>query len=263
MAEEFALREPPRIDIGSVLGDTFALIGSQAAAVFGIALITTLPTRLLVVTDYGTAPGDFRSHWGIYLIILALWAIVAAVMATFGQGALVELAAAKRRNMPFGFLDALAAALKRLPVLIPVAALYLLGVLFGMVFLIVPGFIAATMWSVTGPVAVAERTGIIETFRRSQTLTNNTLWEIFLLMLAATVVVGVFSWITGELGLLLLGPNADELSPAVQPSAFLFQTLVDTLKAGFSLALSCSLYLALIEREGGGPMSDRLTEIFR
>jgi len=265
MAEESAQLETQALEIGRVLGDTFELIGGQTATVLGIALITTLPTRfaLLAITDYyGISPSNIGSHWGIFAIIMTLTGLMAAVMAMFGQGALIGTAVAKQRNMPLDFVDAIAAALKRLPVVIPVALLYSLGILFGIVFLIVPGLIAATMWSVTGPVAVAERTGIIETFRRSQKLTDNMLWRIFLLMLVTSVAIGIFSWIAGRLGLLFFDTNADDLTAAVQPSAFLFKTLVDTLGAGFNLALSCSLYLALIEREGGGPMTDRLSRIF-
>ena len=252
------------IEISRVLADTFELIGSRTGAVLVVALITVLPTRLaaLAVASYGFAPGTVHSHWAIIGTVIALMAVAGALMAMFGQGALIGTAIAQQQDRPSHVVDGIADALKRLPILFVVTLLYMLGILFGALFLIVPGVIAAMMWSVTGPVAVAERTGIIATFRRSGELTHNSLWRIFLLMVVSGLITGILSWIAGRLGLLFLDTSASDLTYDIHPAFFLFQSLIETLTAAFDLPLACALYLVLIEREGGGPVADRLTAIF-
>ena len=118
------------------------------------------------------------------------------------------------------------------------------------------------MWAVLGPVLVAERTGIIATFRRSQELTRHTRWRIFLLMLVAGIGTNLFHWLLGRLGLFLFDSGSLELAYAMEPAPFLFETLILMLTHAFGLAMTCTLYIALIERHGDGAMAARLAEVF-
>lgn len=252
------------IEIGQVLRETFGLISERAATVFGIALIITVPSRLLMLllaTQGVLLPGPDGSfmNFGFSLFGMGVFDTIAMV---FGQGALIGAALARREGRQLGLFQTLAPAVRQLPILLPVSLIYLFGFVAGIALLIVPGFILATMWSVPGPVLVAENTGMIQTFRRNQDLTRNTLRRIFLLMLVAGIGTSLFKWLLGRLGLLLFDSSSSALAFAVEPAPFLFESLLVTLVSGFNLALVCTLYIALIERHGDGPMTDRLAHIF-
>lgn len=183
-------------------------------------------------------------------------------MGVFGGGALTMAALGRREGRPSDLVGTLVPAIFRLSIIAPVGLIYTMGFLGGMALLLVPGLIVAATWPVLGPVIVAERTGIIATFRRSQELTRNTRWRIFLLMMIVGIGVSLFHWLLGRVGLFLFDSASPDPAYAVEPSAFLFETLILMLTNGFSLAKGCTLYIALIERHGDGPIIDRLAHIF-
>ena len=251
------------IKIGQVLNATFALIRDRPFAVFSVALCVTLPIRLwlyflpslavaLTITSYAAA----YAFAGV-----SAW-LIAGVMFLLGQGALIGTALAKSECAPAGFLKMSLPVIRRAPALIAVALLRSLGILLGLVCLIVPGVMLYLMWSVVGPVAVAERTGIVEAFRRSQALTDDTLSQVFLLILTGGLGCGAFTWVARKLAQLILGLGHNGLDSPFVAGPFLVGSLIDLLKTAFYLALVCSLYVALIQRDGGGPMHQRLNRIF-
>lgn len=262
--DEMTVADGAPIEVGPILSSAFRLIGNEAPIVFGIGLITVIPLRLLdfALIEWGVLPHERGASWLAFALAMLGSGLLGSVMQTFGAGALAGTALAKRAGAPAGFLETLAPALRCLPVIVPAALLYMIAIVAGMIFLIVPGIIAAMMWSVIGPVIVVERTGILEAFRRSQTLTDNTLGRIFLLSIAENVFSGLFGWSAGRLGSLFFDTGGADMDYVAQAAPFLFQTLVTLATAAFSIALNCALYVALIERRGDGPMTDRLARIF-
>lgn len=259
----FAEKQPP-IEVGTVLSESFALISDRAGLVFGITLITLLPSRLLalILVSQGFSLTDpMRSIVTYVLAVLAL-GMLASVMGVFGSGALIGAALARRSGRRSDLFETLMPAVSRLPIVVPTALIYMVCFLIGLVLLLVPGLILGAMWAVLGPVLVAERTGIIATFRRSQELTRHTRWRIFLLMLVAGIGTNLFHWLLGRLGLFLFDSGSLELAYAIEPAPFLFETLILMLTHAFGLAMTCTLYIALIERHGDGAMAARLAEVF-
>ena len=252
------------IEIGPILSNAFRLIGNNVPTVLGISLITIAPMRLLdlALVTWGIMPHETGSYWLPFALALLGSALLSSVMQTFGAGALAGTALAKGVDARTNFFETLAPALRFLPVIVPAALLYMIAIFAGLVFLVVPGILAALMWSVIGPVIVAERTGIIEAFRRSQTLTDNVLGRVFLLSIAENVFSGSFRWVADRLGSLFFDAEAANMDYVSQTAPFLFQTLVILATTAFSIALNCALYIALIERHGDGPMTDRLARIF-
>jgi len=251
------------IEVGHVLSETFALIRDRAPTVFGIAFLATLPTRLWIYILPGlAAPLKLTS----YPVALALGAVsaglVAGVMLLLGEGALVGVAVGKSEGGTVGFLKSSLPVIRRAPVLLAIALIDVVGILLGLVWFIIPGMMLSLMWSVVGPVAVAEQTGIVEAFRRSQALTTNTLARIFLLMLAGGLGGGAFVWVARKVAEGIFGVGSNGLNYPFAPAPFLVGSLIDLLKTGFDLALVCSLYVVLIQRDGGGPMHQRLNRIF-
>ena len=251
------------LEIGPVLGATFALMHDRAGMVFGIALLVTIPIRL----------------WAWAAPIFAVWlhlttyapsfvfgavpaALVSAVGYIFGEAALAVAALARSEGGRPGFLRTLAPAARQLPRIVALALLSLLGIAAGMVLLIIPGVILSTMWSLLGPVAGAEQTGIMDSFRRSRALTDNLLWQIFLLFLVTGLGTAGFSWATERIGQAILGVGKFGLDYPFAPGAFLFDSGIEWIRTAFNLALPCMLYVILVERRGEGPMRRRLSEIF-
>src|SRR5258708_6163912 len=68
-----------------------------------------------------------------------------------------------------------------------------LGIAFGMVLLIVPGLILATMWAVAIPIAVVEKMGATASLSRSAALTRERRWRVF----GAVFVSGLLAVLVG------------------------------------------------------------------
>lgn len=255
-------REP--IQIGTVLSGAFGLISRRPAAVLGVGLIATLPAQLLnlLLENLGLLPPLTGTNWVSLAPVLIAAGLFGCILQTFAEGALVGAALAERVRKPIRFFETLIPALQCLPVIIPVALLFALGVSVGFVLLVIPSVILLLAWSVTGPVIVAERTGITEAFRRSQALTDNTRGRIFLLNVAAGLMTAIFHWTVGRLDLLAFDTGSIDANYATQTGSFLVQTLSALVITAFNTALSCALYIALLERSGGSPMTGHLEEIF-
>lgn len=253
--------ERPPIDIGAVLFETTDLIGSRPGAIFAIALLAVLPGQLaqLALSHYRPTPTAF-ADLPLLLGFTAFVSFLAAIGSLFGEGALIGVVLA-RHDQAGGFWNALSCAILRIPLFILLAILYLVGVLIGLAVIVVPGVILACMWSVIGPIATAEKTGPLATLRRSYQLTAGTIWKIFLLLLVTQTGLWIFSWTSRHLLSLVADGTIADPSYVPGPVPFLILTTIAVVIAAFHLALICSLYVALLDRDGGRP-TDRLEQIF-
>ena len=254
----------PPIEVGRVLSESFALLGDRAGLVFGLTLITILPSRLLILAlaTQGVSLTDPTRSLVTYSLAMLGVTVLASMMGVFGNGALIGAALARRDGKSVGLFETLMPAVRRLPIMLPVGLIHTIAFLVGLMLLLVPGLILGAMWAVVGPILVAEQTGIVATFGRSQELTRHTRWRIFLLMLLTGIGTSLVHWLMDHLGLLLFDSASPELTFAAEPAPFLFETLTLLLTNGFGLAMICTLYIALIERYGDGPVTSRLGEIF-
>jgi hypothetical protein len=64
-----------------------------------------------------------------------------------------------------------------------------IGIVGGLILLIVPGLVALTYWSGIVPAIVVERTGVLEAFRRSQSLVSGDALRVFAIIVI-TVLIG-------------------------------------------------------------------------
>ena len=265
MADIAALELAPArpFGIGEVLSDTFGLMRDRLLVVLAIALLVSLPTRLcLIVLPVLGEQLNLGSQIAAAAFGAASTGLIAALAISFGEGALIQIALARDEGRKIGLLQSLLPAVRRAPTLFVVTLLTTFGVLLGFVCLVVPGVMLSLMWWVVGPVAAVEGTGVIETFRRSRALTDDRLGEIFGLMLVSGIGGSAFAWVTRHLAESLLGVGANGLVYPFSPIPFLVGTLLDATRSAFDIALVCSLYVALIRVEGGGPMRQHLKRVF-
>jgi hypothetical protein len=90
--------------------------------------------------------------------------------------------------------ECISQGMRRLGAALGVAILSGIGIALGMVLLIVPGLILATMWAVAIPAAVIEVTGVTASLSRSQQLTSGRRWRVlgaYLVTFLITVIGGM------------------------------------------------------------------------
>lgn len=194
---------PARFNMGRVASRTFEVLSRNFVPFIILSTISIVPPTLLsfVVTRTQPVPATptlFPNLTSALLLIVG--GILGLIMAFFLQGALVQGTITTLNGNPASLSECLSTALRRLPRLIGLGILSGLGFAVGFLLLVVPGFILVTMWSVVGPVCVAEDKTIGECFSRSTDLTRHHRWAIFGLVFAYGLACLVASF-----ALLLLG----------------------------------------------------------
>jgi hypothetical protein len=169
----------PTLDPGAVISravavyrDNFAILFAASAALFVIPFVLAFA----VDSTGGTV----------------LAGLVTVVIGTFYQGMVVELVQDVqdgRRDNTLGQLFASVSPV--LITLLAVAIVYGLGVGIGFALIVVPGLFLMTIWAVTAPVAVIERSDVLGAFRRSQDLVRGNGWPVFAVILTAIVGVAI------------------------------------------------------------------------
>ena len=71
-----------------------------------------------------------------------------------------------------------------------------LGIAGGLVMLVVPGIILMLMWYVVVPVAIVERSGVMDSLRRSRELTMGYKTQLFVLVLVTSVPIALLPYAT-------------------------------------------------------------------
>ena len=161
----------PKLDTARVFERIFDIYRDQFTLLIPAAVILFLPVAIVTGIIYASDAGILGA-----LILTALGAL-----ATFWfQGAVVEAARDildGRRDHTVGSLFASVT-----PVLLTLVAAGLfvaLATVVGFTLLIVPGLIVLTFFSLTAPVIVIERLGVIDSHRRSIELVRGNAWQVF------------------------------------------------------------------------------------
>jgi hypothetical protein len=155
-----------------------------ALLLFAIQLVISLivPTALTIV------------------LLVLFW-----VLSLLYQGFVVELVAQARVGARVtGQRDLVRAVTPALGPLLLISLLSAIGIAVGFLLIIVPGLVLITLWSVTVPVEVLERPGVLASFRRSRELVRGNGWNVFgviaLLYVAVLIVSLLAAVIAAPLG---------------------------------------------------------------
>ena len=141
--------------------------------------------------------------------------------------------------------------------LLSIAVAILVGV--GALFLIVPGVILYVMLWVAVPAAVVERTGVIDSMRRSRELTKGHRWKIFFVL----VIWAVIAWIVQAVLMVVLGVPLEQagMSPSGTSGASWILQVVNMLLGGIGASILAVGYHDLrVVKEGIG--SDEIARVF-
>jgi hypothetical protein len=172
-----------RLDIGGVIRKVLDIYVDQAPVLMPAAAVVFVFTGILSTVLLRASPG------------LALVAtLIGLIATTLFTGMVVELVA----DVQDGRRDATPGQLLRAawPVfgsLILVALIANVGILIGFVFLIVPGLVLLTIWSVAAPVVVLERPPGLGALARSRALVRGNGWQAFGVIFILTVLIAIVS----------------------------------------------------------------------
>jgi hypothetical protein len=163
--------------VGSVIGTAVSTLFGHFVPFVGTALVASLPSLVFAI-----AVPESKLQSIVNLVINEIVAV------TLVYGAVQAL---RGRQVPMA--ECLSQGLNRLGAVLGVAILSGLGIAFGMVLLIVPGLILATMWAVAIPIAVVEKMGVTASLSRSSALTRERRWRVF----GAIFVSGLLALVVG------------------------------------------------------------------
>jgi hypothetical protein len=223
--------------VGSVIGTAASIMGGHFVPFVGTALVGSVPSLLfkLVLPD---------SHiQGIVDLIIGQ---VVTVMLIYGT-----VQALRGRQVSVG--ECLSDGLKRLGPAIGVALIAGIGIAIGMVLLVVPGLILATIWAVAIPSAVVERTGVFASLSRSVDLTRERRWRSFGAILVAGLITIVIAAVIGGLAVVIGGVQS--VSFAVVLWA------ITAISQAFSACVVATLYYNL-RREKEGVGIEQIAQVF-
>ena len=238
------------------------MIGRKPLMVFGLALIfAAIPTRLFYYalgawSHYASASGAAAIGW---LLLTSAWS---SVIQTIVLGALIGTAVIVHEGGRPDLNVGLRPALQRVAPLIGVSLLYAIGCLIGAAAFLIPLLFLLVRWSIVAPVAVMEPVGVSEAFGRSSELTQGIRLKIFGLMIVTGLLESLLMFFMIFLSVILGSTPLIGHDVSSDLVAVALRIVMETAISGFSAAVYCMLYIALRER-ADGPMSDRLTEIFR
>jgi hypothetical protein len=243
-----------------VMGDVF----HDAGRVLVQRGLLLLPLALILLTSGASGAAWLRHHpllpgagtlvgaanWGVN------WLVQAAPHSLFIAAA-TWVSAQTLEGRPPSFEETMREGLRwALPVLI-VQALYLLGMMAGMVLLVVPGIIVALMWVLVSQTLVVERLGIIDAFKRSRVLTKGHRWTLLGLLILYTLIVVALEWVIFQ----ITTPGMSFVQAANAPAnAYGVVPLITALSGPPTMVVTTAIYMRL--SSGHRAPADVTAEVF-
>ncbi len=191
---------------GQILGEAWALYRAHWRHLLPIAFVVYLLLSLLVLLLaallgwLGVVAGVFVSLAGVFWL----------------QGTLaVAVADIRDGRADLSIRDTLERVQPRLNTLAVAGLLAAVGITLGLLLLIVPGLVLATLWALIVPAIVLEGRSVLEAFGRSRELVRGNGWNVFgLIVLTFLVLIGAGIAI-GLVLALLLSPLPESLEQYV------------------------------------------------
>jgi uncharacterized membrane protein YGL010W len=173
-----------KIDTADTFNRIFSVYGSQFLVLIGAALIVFVPVALI----NGLAINNSSTG------LLLLGSILGLVGNALYTGTVVEAVRDLRdgrRDFSLGQLFKSAAP--RIVPLILAGFVFGIGLVIGLILIIIPGLIFATLFCLFAPAIVIERQGVFGSLQRSRDLIRGNAWRVFGVILVVLIIVIVAS----------------------------------------------------------------------
>ena len=173
-----------KLDTSAVFEKLFSVYRDQFTVFVPAALIIFVPVALLQALAVGT--GGFG-----FFVLGSLLSIIGSFLL---QGVVVEAVRDiqdGRRDLSLG--DLFRSVSPVLGTLIGAGILAGLGILVGLIFLIIPGLLLLTWWSLLAPVIVIERAGVGDSFGRSRGLVRGNGWRVFGIIVVLFIIEAILN----------------------------------------------------------------------
>ena len=253
------------MSIGRVLNTAFGAIFGNLFVMLGIAfLFSGLPRGLVTYFQQSALPsiGTGQASPGTFLWIVAAGTLVTMVFTVIAQGALVRATMTAHQGEKARFGECLTTALQRMLPLIGLGLVSGVAFLFAAILLIVPAIILATIWYVSAPLVVAERSGVFAALGRSAELTKGERWNIFVVLLITLgffLLVFMLSSVVSGVGIAISARSGDFTGLASLTA--IAGAISTTLQTTLTGAISTAVYVELRGLKEG-PESQGLDAIF-
>ena len=230
--------------MGRVISNTLGAIGAApllmlAAGVMGAGV----PRLLLGLLGGGAGLAGFAAGLGLTGAKLLSWMLIGQLAQLVTIGAALDGLAGR----PIDVRTLVIRSLRLLPGGIVIAVLTAIGVGLGLVLLVVPGMILASLWVLATPAMVAEGIGPLAAIGRSVALTQGARWRILLLLAIVGFCWLVVTAVTGVAGIALQASGAT--------AALLIDALIGTLTSIVSATgLAALFHEVRVGKEGAGDM---------
>jgi len=195
--------------VGQVLSQTWRVFSRNFFTFIIVTGIASLPPLLIQQpVPGGPPPVDPFQSLGLSL----LTALLGMVLHALAQGMVLFGAFEAMRGRPINLAESVKVGLRRFFPLVGIAVVVSVLVFLGFLLIVFPGFMLYTMWIVSTPACVVERTGVFRSMGRSRELTKGYRWKIFGLYLV--VLIPALS-VGGIIGAVIVSGGAAAVSSAL------------------------------------------------
>lgn len=230
-----------------------AVVVVPLQTVAAIVLLSTVSSGSDVPSGYFSLshPATTQSEASARLGGSAVLAIVSLLVSLLTTAACVKAVSDLYLDQPTGVKASLRFAVRRLPALLGMEVLMILGLMLAFIVVIIPGIWLYVAWSVAAPALLIERFGPWRALGRSRRLVKGRWWATAGVLLVATILVTVVS---GAVQAALVGIASLPSTPSV-PVAVVVTTVASVLSTviaqPFHAAVTTTLYYDLRVRHEG------------
>ncbi|MCK6508514.1 hypothetical protein L6R29_00925 [Myxococcota bacterium] len=191
---------PEPVTVGSIIGNTFRVLGQNIVAFSVISALVLLPGIAFVAFRMVSlfSLSDSTEKMAHIMVTLGIFSMLQLFLQIPAQSAMMYGVANQMSGRATNLGESLRRGVSSILPVIGTAIVVGLAIMGGFVLCVIPGIIAMVMLYVAIPVAVVENRGIGDNLRRSSQLTEGYRLSIFLAAIVIGFAVGVVQTIVQQ-----------------------------------------------------------------